>query len=102
VDTTARDLFTLIVLTGMRKLKALELQWDDIDLSSGVITLRDTKNGDDRIFPISNYALMMMVARRARARPEARYIYFQIILLTRLRILIVCLQRKRWLSSNPA
>ncbi|CAM3664788.1 tyrosine-type recombinase/integrase [Legionella longbeachae] len=38
------DYFLLLLFTGMRKMEASSLRWEDIDLKSKTITLQDTKN----------------------------------------------------------
>ena len=43
------SLYTIVALalaTGCRKMALLSLRWGDVDLSRGVITLHDTKNGE--------------------------------------------------------
>ena len=35
--------------TGMRQGKILKLKWDDIDCKRNKITVRDTKNGSNRV-----------------------------------------------------
>jgi integrase len=53
-------LSTIVVLalsTGCRKMELLSLHWADVDLSRGMITLRNTKNGDLRSLPLVGPAL---------------------------------------------
>jgi site-specific recombinase XerD len=44
----------LTFLHGARRAEAINLKWKDIDLSSKVITIRDTKSKHDRIIPMSS------------------------------------------------
>ena len=44
-----RALATFMFATGARIGEAIRLQPDDVDLEAGTATLRDTKNGDDRV-----------------------------------------------------
>ncbi len=44
-----RPLLTFLYGTGARLGEALDLQWQDVDLPHGRATLRDTKNGRDRL-----------------------------------------------------
>lgn len=63
-------LYTIVVLalsTGARKMELLGLRWRDIDLSRGVITLDQTKNGQRRALPLAGHALELM-----KAHAEAR------------------------------
>ena len=53
-------LYTVVVLalsTGARKGELLGLRWGDVDLKRGVFTFRKTKNGSDRIIPVTGHAL---------------------------------------------
>jgi len=46
-------LFRLLYGTGMRLGEAIALRCKDVNLDDGIITLRGTKNGEDRLVPIS-------------------------------------------------
>ena len=43
--------------TGMRQSEMTALRWEDVDFAKRLITVRDTKNGDDRWVPMSNSAV---------------------------------------------
>jgi integrase len=45
-------LFGLIAVTGMRLSEAINLQRDDVDLASGILTVRQTKFGKSRLIPL--------------------------------------------------
>lgn len=47
-------LFRLLYGTGMRIGEALLIKRRDVDLDNGIITLHNTKNGEDRLLPISD------------------------------------------------
>lgn len=47
-------LVSLSILTAVRFGELINLRWEDVDLSSGFITLRETKNGDRRIIPLTD------------------------------------------------
>ncbi|WP_237173179.1 tyrosine-type recombinase/integrase [Paracandidimonas lactea] len=47
---------TLAVETGMRRSEIVTLTREQIDLTHGVVTLHDTKNGDSRYVPLSPFA----------------------------------------------
>ncbi|MBS1210156.1 site-specific integrase [Uliginosibacterium paludis] len=49
-------LFVLAVETAARRGELLKLDWKDVDLMAGTAVLRDTKNGEDRVIPLSSLA----------------------------------------------
>jgi integrase/recombinase XerD len=50
---TYTTLFGLIAVTGLRVSEALALDNGDVDLASGVLTIRRGKSGKARIVPVS-------------------------------------------------
>lgn len=57
VDEYLNHVVILLIETAMRRGELASITLDDINLNSRLITLKDTKNGDDRVIPISNKAL---------------------------------------------
>lgn len=49
-------LFVLAVETAARRGELLKLDWKDVDLKSGTAVLRNTKNNEDRVIPLSSLA----------------------------------------------
>lgn len=49
-------LVSLSILTAMRYSELVNLEWDDVDFNMHTITLRETKNGDRRIIPLTGMA----------------------------------------------
>ena len=47
----------LSILTGMRQGELFRLEWDHVDLENQVAHLFDTKNGEDRVVPLSTKAV---------------------------------------------
>ena len=47
------DLFFLAAKTGARQGELLKLTWDAIDCDANELTYYDTKNGDDRVLPMT-------------------------------------------------
>lgn len=63
-------LLSVVVLalsTGMRAGEIMALEWRDVDLARGWLTLRETKNGDMRGVPLAGRALEL-VKEHARTR----------------------------------
>lgn len=67
----ARDVIFLILLTGLRPNEAATLKWSNVDFDRKRITLRDTKNGQDHIVPMTNviYALLRHREEHAEKSP---------------------------------
>lgn len=56
-DEYLKNVIILLIETAMRRGELASLKIDNIDLEQRLIELEDTKNGEDRIVPISNKAL---------------------------------------------
>lgn len=62
-------LIQFAIQTGMRRGELFALRWDDIDLGRGLIHVRDTKSGRDRVVPLSSRARAVLEnVRRAGER----------------------------------
>ena len=48
------------VETGMRRSEILKLTWNDVNLDTGIASLYDTKNGDDRHIPLTKSAIQLL------------------------------------------
>jgi integrase len=71
---TYRTLVGLLAVTGMRVGEAIGLDREDVDLSTGVVVVRDGKFGKDRALPLrpsTVKALHEYVRRHDRPRPKA-------------------------------
>ena len=55
-----KDMIILAYHTAMRFGEILKLNRKDVDLDKRLITLRDTKNGEDRTIPISNITIEIL------------------------------------------
>jgi integrase len=56
-------LYTIVVLalsTGARQGELLKLHWKDVDMKRNTLTFRDTKNGETRSVPLTEYGLALM------------------------------------------
>jgi integrase len=62
-NSDSECLYIAVVLalsTGARRMEILGLQWQDVDLQRGFITLHETKNGERRALPLAGHALELM------------------------------------------
>jgi len=66
---TYHCLFGLLSVTGLRISEALALRCDDVDLETGILTIRDTKFGKSRLVPLhrSTQRVLLDYARRRDA-----------------------------------
>jgi integrase len=77
---TCSTLFGLIAVTGLRISEALSLDADDMDLETGVLTLRRGKLGKPRLLPLSVSTVAQLLAyaierdRLLGVRPEAFFV----------------------------
>lgn len=60
------DFLRLALATGMRRGELLSLRWQDINQGRRIAILYDTKNGEDRIVPLSSKALSVLAAMPRR------------------------------------
>lgn len=58
-----QDFFKVLLFTGARKSNALEMEWKDVDLNSGVWMIPETKNGDSQPTALSPEVLKILVRR---------------------------------------
>lgn len=65
----SRDLLLFLIFTGTRWEEASALEWHEIDLQQGLITLRDErcKNGRQHVIPLSDYVWRLLHTRRQSA-----------------------------------
>lgn len=66
---TYHCLFGLIAVAGLRHSEALNLRRDDVDLTQGVLTIRQSKFGKSRLVPL--HATPIAVLRDYSARRDA-------------------------------
>ena len=55
-----KPLILIALETGLRQGELIKLLWKDVDLDSPLLKARDTKNGDDRVIPLSNKSLSIL------------------------------------------
>lgn len=54
-SNNSRDLYILIMFTGIRLNEGQSLSWRNVDLDKGHLVFRDTKNGDDHRIPMGDF-----------------------------------------------
>jgi integrase len=71
-------LYTVVLLalsTGMRKGELTNLRWPDVDLANRRITLRETKNGEIRVVPLTGSALDLIKAHAKVRRLDTDLVF---------------------------
>tara|TARA_B110000879_G_scaffold191968_1_gene257633 strand:- start:337 stop:1341 length:1005 start_codon:yes stop_codon:yes gene_type:complete len=64
------DYFLLLIFTGMRKMEAASLRWDDIDLLDKTLTLQDTKNRENHTLPLPDFIYDLLEGRSRNKTSE--------------------------------
>lgn len=65
-ESRNKDLYLVVILalsTGARRGELLGLRWADVDTNRGLLTFRETKNGESRAVPLTGQALSLMRER---------------------------------------
>src|SRR3954454_406170 len=60
VPVSVRRALVLLATTGARSGEVRRLRWEDVDLAAGTATLRDTKNGADRVLGLDALAVAVL------------------------------------------
>ena len=63
-DSTARDFFTVALLTGARRANVLELKWADLDLDAATWRIGRTKNGTPQTVALVEPVVELLRIRR--------------------------------------
>lgn len=58
------DYLLLLIFTGLRRSEGAQLVWSDVDLKAKTLTVRDTKNHEDHVLPLTDYLHQVLSARR--------------------------------------
>ena len=62
-----RDFLLLVLFTGLRRAEAANLTWNRVDLKNRTLTIKDTKNREDHVLPLTDYLHAMLLKRRESA-----------------------------------
>jgi integrase len=73
-EESRRDLLIFLLFTGLRKGEAISLKWNDVDLDNGTVLIRDTKNRQPHMLPLSDY-LQTLLERRSRSKNNNNYVF---------------------------
>lgn len=68
VNDTARDFFTLALLTGARRGNLLAMRWEQVNLERGIWRIPETKNGDPQNLPLIPEVVAILTQRQAQAQ----------------------------------
>lgn len=66
-NTTSRDYFQFLLLTGLRKMEGASLRWTDVDMIDKTFTIADTKNREPHTLPLTDYLFAMFERRQAES-----------------------------------
>ena len=69
-STDLHDQALLSLHTGMRAGEVFALTWTDVDLSRGLLMLRNTKNGTTRYVPITETVKTMLAERKTTGKQD--------------------------------
>lgn len=73
-DAKVADYLLFLILTGVRRSEAATLPKDRVDLKARTFTLRDTKNRDDHVLPLSDY-LVDLLRVRIKLSGESKFVF---------------------------
>lgn len=74
-SSTFRDYFLLLLFTGLRRQEAIELTWDRIDLLARTLTIKDTKNRQSHVLPLSDFLLHLFKKRKAESEQDSIFVF---------------------------
>lgn len=62
-----RDYLRFLLFTGLRKMEAATLRWEQVSLEAKTIKIPDTKNRDPHTLPLTDYLMKLLKARKSGA-----------------------------------
>lgn len=74
----SRELYEIVLFaarTGARQGEILGLKWKDVELTTGEVTFRDTKNGEDRRIEVIPALVELLKARKKEAKKGDKYVW---------------------------
>ena len=67
-----RDIATIYLETGLCRGELIKLLWSDVDLESRTLIVREPKNEDDRVIPMSSRVYEILAKQRGELERERR------------------------------
>lgn len=64
-NRTIADFFMIGLLTGARRANVLSMRWEDINFTDSSWNIKETKNGNSQLVPLSQEAITILKARLA-------------------------------------
>ncbi len=61
----AKDFFTFVLMTGLRRREASTLMWTNIDFKNKGLTIENTKNHETHTLPLTDYLIALLKQRKA-------------------------------------
>lgn len=73
-NETARDVLMLEMFAGLRHSEAISLRWEHVDFQADTIMIKDTKNHEDHMLPMSSL-LRNILQQRYDKRTSLEYVF---------------------------
>lgn len=73
--SVTRDFLLFVLFTGLRRMEAATLKWDQINLRRKVFTIVDTKNHNEHMLPLSDYLLSILKKRKEENPKGFPYVF---------------------------
>ncbi|WP_299974621.1 integrase family protein [uncultured Pseudoteredinibacter sp.] len=67
-NEVSRDYLHFVLLTGLRKMEAAKLTWENIDFKDKSLTIHDTKNKMPHSLPLTDHLMEILIRRKACTR----------------------------------
>lgn len=61
------DFFELLTFTGLRKTEAASLKWEQVDFDRKILTVRETKNEQPHVIPLTDHLIKLLDRRKNHA-----------------------------------
>lgn len=72
-NETSRHYLYLLLFTGLRRSEASKLHWNDVDFNERTLTVRETKNHQVHVLPLSDFLYELL--KKQKAIKESPYVF---------------------------